>query len=82
MSVVMCLRNYFFAISKYQKSKKLAKLVKIEEKSSGPLNNQMKFNEIFSRYVTYDDIKSHKKSGFHPLSRKHNFGKTVRGGSN
>ena len=73
---------FFFAIIKYQKSKKLAKLVKIEEKSSDLLNNEMKLNEIFSRYVTYDDIKSHKISGFHTLSRKHNFGKTIRGGSN
>ena len=25
--------------------------------------------------VTYDNLKSHKKSGLHPLSRKQNFGK-------
>ena len=29
------------------------------------------FNEIFSEDVTYDNIKSHKERGFHPLFRRH-----------
>ena len=39
----------------------------------------MNFNEFFRKNVTYDDIKSHPKSGLQPLSRKHNFGKTTDG---
>ena len=27
--------------------------------------------------MTYDNIKSHKKTGFHPLFRRHIFGKTT-----
>ena len=37
-------------------------------------------NDTFRKNVTYGNIKSHQKSGSHPLSRKHNFGKTTRGG--
>ena len=37
------------------------------------------FNKIFGKNVTYDKIKSHQNSGLHPLSRKHNFGKTTEG---
>ena len=39
----------------------------------------MNFNGIFRKNVTYDNIRSHQKSGLCPLSRKHNFGKTTRG---
>ena len=28
------------------------------------------FNEVFRKNVVYDNIKSHKKTGFHPLTRK------------
>ena len=35
----------------------------------------MNFNEIFRKIVTYDNIKSHQKSGLLPLSRKKNFRK-------
>ena len=35
------------------------------------------FIDISRKNVTYDHIKSHKKSGLHPLFRKHNFGKTT-----
>ena len=38
--------------------------------SSEQLEN---FNEIFRKDVTYDNIKSHKKAGFHPLFRRYNF---------
>ena len=31
----------------------------------------MNFNEIFRTDVAYDNIKSHKKAGLHPLPRKH-----------
>ena len=34
----------------------------------------MDFNDIFRKDVAYDNIKSHKKSRFYPLSRKHTFG--------
>ena len=43
------------------------------------LNDTMNFNEIFRKNVTYDNIKSHQKSGLHPLSRKYNFGRTIEG---
>ena len=33
------------------------------------LNNLMNFNEIFRKDVTYDNIKIHKKPGFHLLFR-------------
>ena len=35
------------------------------------------FNETFRKNVTYDNTKSHQKSGLHPRSRKHNFEKTT-----
>ena len=40
----------------------------------------MNFNEMFRKNVTYDIIKSNKKS--RPLPRKHNLEKTAEGGSN
>ena len=33
--------------------------------------------KFLGRDVTYENIKSHKKAGFHPLSIKHIFGKTT-----
>ena len=44
-------------------------------------NEVRNLNEIFRKDVTYDNIKSHKKPGFHPLFRGCIFGKTT-GGSN
>ena len=44
------------------------------------LNNLRKFNEAFSKDVTYDNIKSRKKAEVHPLSRKYISGKTTQGG--
>ena len=35
----------------------------------------MNFYQIFRKNLSYDNIKSHQKSGLHALSRKHNFGK-------
>ena len=37
------------------------------------------FNEIFRKDVTYNNIKSHKKSGLHPLSKRYIFGNTTGG---
>ena len=34
-------------------------------------------HEIFRKDVTYDNIKSHKKTGFHPLFSRYIFGKTT-----
>ena len=38
------------------------------------------FNEIFRKDTTYDNIKSHKKVGLYPLSKRYIFRKTTRGG--
>ena len=43
------------------------------------LNDFRNSNEIFRKDVAYDSIKSHKKVRFHPLSRKHIFGKIAGG---
>ena len=41
-------------------------------------NDLSNYNEIFSKDVPYDNIKSQTKSqGFTPLSNKNSFGKTV-----
>ena len=37
----------------------------------------MNFNEIFGKNVAYDDLTSHKKTGFRPLFRKRIFGRPV-----
>ena len=34
-------------------------------------------NEIFRKDVTYDNIKSHKKVGSHPLFKRYIFRKTI-----
>ena len=41
------------------------------------LNNLRNFNEICRKDVNYDNIKSHKKPGFHPLFRRNIFRKTT-----
>ena len=38
-------------------------------------------NEIFRKDVTYDNVRSHKKLGLHPLSRRYIFEKTTEGES-
>ena len=43
------------------------------------MNELRNFNEIFRKDVTYDNIKGHKKVGFHPHFRRHIFGKVVLG---
>ena len=47
--------------------------------SSYPLNDLRNLNEIFRKDIPYDNIKSHKKAGFHPLCRRHIFQKTTGG---
>ena len=57
--------------------KKLMKLVNIDEENLHLLNDLRNFNEFFRKNVIYDNIKSHKKTGLHPLSRKYSYGKTT-----
>ena len=47
--------------------------------SSYLLNHLRNFNEIFRKDVNFDNIKSHKKTGFHPLFRRYIFRKTTGG---
>ena len=52
----------------------MLKIVNIEEeKSSYLLNDLRKFNEIFRKDVTYDNIKNHIKLRLHNLSGKYIF---------
>ena len=44
------------------------------------LNDLINFNEIFREDVTYNNIKSHKEPGFHPLFRRKAFQKITRRG--
>ena len=45
-----------------------------------PSNNWRNSNEGFRKDVSYNHIKSQKKQGFYPLSRKYRIGRTMRGG--
>ena len=40
-------------------------------------NDLRSFNEIFRKGATYDNVKSHKKAGPNPLSRRYTFQKTT-----
>ena len=51
----------------------------MKRKCSNLLNDLMNFNEIFRKDVAFDQIKCHKKPGFHPFSRKHIIGKAIGG---
>ena len=42
------------------------------------LNDLRRFNEVFRKDATYDNIKSHKEKGFHPLLKRCIFEKTVK----
>ena len=44
------------------------------------LNDLTNFSEIFRKDVTYDNIKSCKKTGFHPLFKTYIFQKIIEGG--
>ena len=71
----------FFVTGKYQKIRKIDENSWYWRRKSEYLQNNLKgFNETFMKKVTYDNIKSHKKPGFHPLSRRYIFGK-ITGGS-
>ena len=43
------------------------------------LNDLSNFNEISRKDVAYDNIKSHKKPGIYPISRRFSLGKTEGG---
>ena len=56
---------------------KFEKLMKIININREILNGLRKFNEIFRKDLTYDNTKSHKKPGLHPLFRRYIFGKST-----
>ena len=59
-----------------KKSKKLMKIVTTGEKKSSYFPKELSnFNETFKKGVPYDNIKSHKKTGLYPYSKKYSFGK-------
>ena len=59
-----------------KKSKKLMKIVIAGVKKSSYFPNKLSsFNETFKKGVLYHNIKSHKKTGLYPYSRKYSFGK-------
>ena len=41
------------------------------------MNDLRNLTKIFGKDVTYDNIKSRKKSSLHPFSKRHIFGKTT-----
>ena len=61
-----------------KKLKKLMKVVDIDEENLHIFRKKDfgNFNKISRKNVPYDDIKSHKKPGLYPYSRKHSFRKT------
>ena len=70
-SSVICDVISFCATGKCKKNPK--KSMKGRRKSPHFLNDFRNFNEICRKNVVYDDIKSHKNTGFRPLPRKHIF---------
>ena len=70
-----------FATKKCKNIQKIVKNGKYLQRKSSYLPHSLKnLNEIFRKKVSYDNIKSHRKTGFYPLSRKNSFGKTAGGG--
>ena len=55
------------------------KLANIDREILHLLNDLRNLNEILRKDVTYDNIKSYKNPGIHPLFRRYSFGKTARG---
>ena len=52
------------------------KIANIEQRNSSYLLNDLRnFNQILRKDVTYDNIKSQKKTRFHPLFRRYIFRK-------
>ena len=64
-----------------KRCEKVPKIAKIEEEIFISSDDLMNFNAIFKKNLTCDNIKSHKKSGLHPLSRKQ-ISEEPQGGSN
>ena len=56
----------------------MMKIVDIDEENL--LNNQKNFNEILRKDATYDNVKRHKKTELHPVTRRYIFRKTIWGG--
>ena len=63
----------------FKQSEKLMKIVNIEERTSYLLNEYRNLNEIFRKDVTYDNIKSHTKTGLQSFSEKTHFWKNHSG---
>ena len=57
----------------------LGKRASLEEFKVKLIKIDRNFNEIFRKDLTDDNIKSHKKPGFHPLFRRYNFQNTTGG---
>ena len=53
------------------------KIVNIDKESLQVLQELRKFKEFFRKDMAFNNIKSHKKPGFYPLSRRYIFGKTA-----
>ena len=64
-----------FLSKKGQKVQKLDEIFIFSERHE-------EFQWNFSRDVSYDNMKSHKKEGLHPLYKKYIFGRTTLGRSN
>ena len=57
------------------------KIANIEQRNSSCFMKDLRnFNESLGKDMTYDNIKSHQKPGFHPLFRRNIFRKTTKGG--
>ena len=56
------------------------KLANIDREILHLLNDLRNLNEILRKDVTYDNIKSYKNPGIHPLFRRYSFGKPQGGG--
>ena len=68
------MNNVYADVSKIQKMCENSSYSR--RKFSYLLNELRNFIEIFRKDVTYDNIKSHKKTELHPFSEKHIFEKT------
>ena len=60
-------------VIKSKNSMKIDEMAIIDRNSSYLLNGLRNFNENLRKDVTYDNIKSRKKPGFHPLFRRYIF---------
>ena len=60
-------------VIKSKNSMKIDEMAIIDRNSSYLLNSLRNFNENLRKDVTYDNLKSRKKPGFHPLFRRYFF---------